>query len=66
TVRGMAGNVMLEVLDESGRLVHSRSEQVLTLEHSFGLNLSSLAPGTWFLRLTAGGHYKVLRLVVVA
>ena len=66
TVRGMAGNVMLEVLDESGRLVHSRSEQVLTLEHSFELNLSSLAPGTWFLRLTAGGHYKVLRLVVVA
>jgi hypothetical protein len=65
TVRGAAGTVMLEVLDEKGRLVHSRGEQVLTYEHHFPLNLINLAPGTWFLRITSGSHFKVLRLVVV-
>jgi len=64
-ISGMeGGQLQIELLDEMGRLLHSRAESNVGAEHAVSVNISALASGTYFFRIYTATHQKVLRLVV--
>ena len=61
TIAGVSGNVNCAILDMSGRVVYS---QTLNAEVANNINLSNLAKGAYFVRITNKDFTKVEKLIV--
>lgn len=60
-----AGDVQIDVMDINGRVVRSvTAEHAQAGEHVSSMNISSIAPGNYFARLTVNGNvYQTVKLV---
>ena len=58
-VTGMSGNVTLQIVDMNGRTVYSQSGS-----NEFKIDVSSLAQGAYFVRVTSEQQTAVRKLIV--
>ena len=61
SIAGVSGNVNCAILDMSGRVVYN---QTINAETTNNINLSSLAKGAYFVRITNKDFTKVEKLIV--
>ena len=61
----MDGQVQLDVFSEYGALLFSQRITVPNNEYLQDLNLSSSAPGIYFVRIVHGGFEKAIRMVKI-
>lgn len=61
----MGGQVQLDVFSENGALLFSKRITVPSEEYLQDLNLSSAAPGIYFVRIVHGGFEKAIRMVKI-
>ncbi len=61
---GISGNVKLNVYDLSGRLLMTKTEQVLKGANAFALNLSTLASGIYYVELQNGGRQNRIKFII--
>jgi hypothetical protein len=61
TIEGVNGEINFSLIDMSGRVI---AEEVINANEVKTINVSSLAKGTYFVRLTNSNFSKVEKLIV--